>query len=288
MYLTPALRQSIEKEISATILKISPLGGGDINIAGLLETSKGKFFIKINDTPSAAEMLRTEAKGLEILSNSKTIPIAGVVAMGNTHSKAWLLLNFIPSGNRTGRFWENFGTCLANLHRQSHTYFGLDHSNYIGSLLQYNDQQLDWIDFYINQRLLPQLKMAVDTDLLKNTDVDNFNLLFYKLPELIPLEPPALIHGDLWGGNFICSESEQGVLIDPAVSFANREMDLAMSRLFGGFAPRFYSAYLESYPTAPNLETRIGVYQIYYLLVHVNIFGGGYVQQLRSALSQYV
>ncbi len=177
---------------------------------------------------------------------------------------------------------------MADLHRQSNPSFGLDHSNFIGSLPQHNEQHLDGTTFFIQQRLEPQLNMALDSKQLTKKDAENFHLLYQRLPELIPEEPPALIHGDLWGGNFICSEKGQGVLIDPAVSYANREMDLAMSRLFGGFAPRFYSAYFESFPTEPNLETRLGLYQIYYLLVHVNIFGGGYVNQVRSVLSQYI
>ncbi|MCB0652629.1 MAG: fructosamine kinase family protein [Saprospiraceae bacterium] len=287
MHLPPAIKEAIERELSTTILKVSPLSGGDINIAGLLHTSHGNFFVKINDSPDSERILQTEAKGLKLLKKSNKIGVAKVMGQGNTATSAWLLLDYIPQGTPSPKFWELFGHALANLHRQTNNHYGLDHHNFIGSLPQYNDAKADGIDFLIHQRLYPQLEMALNSAQLNSRDAEHFEHLFKQFPDMIPNEPPSLIHGDLWSGNFICSEKGQSILIDPAVSFAHREMDLAMSRLFGGFAQRFYAAYEESYPTAPGLEQRIGIYQLYYLLVHVNIFGRGYVGQVRSVLSQY-
>lgn len=287
MYLLPAIKAAIESQLSATIQKVSPLSGGDINVAGLLKTSRGNFFVKINDAPQSGQMLKTEAQGLKILGQSKSIDVAKVIARGDTGATSWLLLNYIAPGNPAPGFWKNFGHSLARLHQQSNDSFGLDHDNFIGSLPQSNMPDTNGIAFLINQRLHPQLLLALNSGQLTARDAENFEALFRKLPELVPDEPPALTHGDLWSGNYICSDKGESILIDPAVSYAHREMDLGMSRLFGGFSSRFYEAYQEVFPTAPGLEHRLGIYQLYYLLVHVNLFGRGYVGQVRSVLSQY-
>lgn len=288
MYLPPSIKEAIERKLSVNIQKVTPVSGGDINIAGLLHTEQGNLFVKLNDAADSSLMLETEATGLNLLAASQSIPVASPLAIGESAGFTWLVLNFIESGQPSQKFWENFGASLARLHRQSNSYFGLDHHNFIGSLPQYNTPDNDWVSFFFNHRLKPQIDLATSSGLLSSTDESNFLALHNKLNEILPEEPPALTHGDLWGGNFICSSSEQGVLIDPAVSYAHREMDLAMSALFGGFAPTFYHAYQEEYPTAPGLENRIGIYQLYYLLVHVNLFGGGYVNQTRAVLSRFL
>jgi protein-ribulosamine 3-kinase len=288
MHLHPAIKQAIEATMGVTVNNVASISGGDINIARLINTSQGNFFVKINDSPQSSKMLETEARGLTILGQSDVIAVPGVKAHGNTAGTAWLILDYIRPGSPSKGFWEAFGRSLAALHQQSNEDFGLDHDNFIGSLPQSNKSAPDNVSFLIEQRLLPQLKLALRSGELTATDADNFDTLFQKLPQLIPNESPALTHGDLWSGNFLCSEQGAPVLIDPAVSYCHREMDLAMSRLFGGFSPRFYEAYEEAYPTVRGLENRLGIYQLYYLLVHVNLFGKGYVGQVRSVLSAYL
>lgn len=288
MHLHPAIKQAIEATIGSTITNASSISGGDINIARLIETDKGSFFVKINDSPQSSKMLETEARGLNLLAQSQAIDIPAVEAHGTSSGTTWLMLEYIRPGAPSNVFWEDFGQSLAQLHRQTNESFGLDHDNFIGSLPQSNKREDNTISFLIKQRLLPQLNMALLSGQLNSNDEQNFEILFKKLPGLIPDEPPALTHGDLWRGNFLCSSKGKPVLIDPAVSFAHREMDLAMSRLFGGFSTRFYEAYQEAFPTHPELEHRLGIYQLYYLLVHVNLFGRGYVGQVRSVLSAYL
>lgn len=288
MNLFPAIKQAIEAALGTSVEKVSSLSGGDINIARLIETPKGSFFVKINDSPQSAKMLETEASGLRLLGKSGVIGIPKVIAQGTTSGTAWLVLEYIAPGAPSKVFWEDFGRSLAALHQQTSDHFGLDHDNFIGSLPQSNNSRSDTITFLIEERLRPQLKMAIQSGQLNSQDAQNFENLFKKLPQLVPDESPSLLHGDLWSGNYLCSSSGQPILIDPAVSFAHREMDLAMSRLFGGFSGRFYEAYAESFPIEPGLENRLGIYQLYYLLVHVNLFGRGYVGQVRTVLSKYL
>jgi protein-ribulosamine 3-kinase len=283
-----AIGQQCHEILNTEILAVQHIGGGDINQARLIQTSKGNFFIKMNTSPNAARMFETEAKGLDLLKRTGALRTPGIIASGHTEDGAFLLLEFIETGYRAARFWEHFGAGLAALHRHTAVQYGLDHHNFIGSLPQSNNRHHTWPEFYMHERLQPQLFLALQSSRLKNADARNFDKLYKKLPELCPFESPALTHGDLWSGNFMVSADSQPVLIDPAVSYAHREMDLAMSRLFGGFDRPFYRSYEEAFPLAPGFEQRLPVYQLYYLMVHVNLFGGSYVSSVRSILKQFV
>jgi fructosamine-3-kinase len=282
------IKQACEQLIGTNTIKSRSVSGGSINQAFRLETEKGAYFLKINRSPLAKRMLSTEARGLQGLRDANTIRIPKVLAQDETAAYAYLLLEMIESGPRDAMFWKRFGEELALLHRQTNDNFGWEEDNYIGSLPQSNGQHDNWADFYREERLLPQLNMAIKANVLWPGARTQFDQLFDKLPELCPEEPPALTHGDLWGGNFLSTANGEPVLIDPAVSYAHREMDLAMSKLFGGFSPAFYEAYEANYPTVPGFDERLEVYQLYYLLVHVNLFGGGYVGSTRAALERYV
>ena len=163
--------------------------------------------------------------------------------------------------------------------------FGLDHDNYIGSLAQSNKKHADWISFFMEERIRPQLKLAMDKKLIDEGTVKQFDKLFDHFDRLIPKEKPALLHGDLWNGNFLVSDSSRAALIDPAVYFGHREMDLAMTTLFGGFDSEFYRAYDEVFPLEKGFEKRVDIHNLYPLLVHVNLFGGGYVRQVKAVLN---
>lgn len=282
--LPPALLQQLA---TYRIAEARPVSGGDINEAALLRSHNGQqFFIKYNRHPRAAEMLRTEAMGLQILGAPGILTVPEVLEQGVTPDGhwAWLLMELAPAGRRTRAFWERFGKALAGLHRQTAPRFGLDHDNFIGSLPQSNQHADTWTEFYTQHRLLPQMRIAMQSGRMNAADAANIESLCRRLSDICPQEPPALIHGDLWGSNFICNTASQPVLIDPAVAFAHREMDLAMSRLFGGFDDFFYDSYREAWPIEPGYDAREEVYQLYYLLVHVNLFGGGYVDSVRRIL----
>lgn len=282
------VRDRCEDLLGSPIRQVSHLGGGDINQARLLETRSGRYFLKMNTLPVSLDMFQTEAAGLKRIQETKTIRSPQVLGCEQTDGAAFLLLEFIESGRRSPAFWTAFGASLAEMHRAPQPAFGLSFDNYIGSLPQANPEMERWPAFYQRARLEPQLQMALDANRLDARDRMQFDRLFQKLPDLLPDEPPSLIHGDLWSGNFLAGANEEGVLIDPAVCCAHREMDIAMSKLFGGFAPGFYEAYHATYPLLPGWEERVPLYQLYCLLVHVNLFGGGYVGSVRQILQGLV
>jgi fructosamine-3-kinase len=201
----------------------------------------------------------------------------------------YLVLEYLDPGRPTGDFDERVGRGLAALHRAGPERFGLDHDNFIGRLPQSNTPCDDWAEFYQSRRLEPQLRMASDRGLADTAMRRDFDRLFARLTERVgPKEPPARLHGDLWGGNLHRDGHGEPVLIDPAVYGGHREVDLAMMRLFGGFSARVFAAYAEAWPLAAGHEERVSLYQLYPLLVHVNLFGGGYVGSVKRALRGHV
>lgn len=266
---------------------IRPIAGGDINRAFIIKTGKSAYFLKFNDAKRYPSMFKAEAEGLRLLSKNGTPRIPEVIATGENDCHSWLLLEFIEKGSPGSHFWESFGQQLACLHRHSHHAFGLDHANYIGSLPQSNTYHQSWCSFFVEERIQPQLRMASNSRFIDKSLNGHFERMFLRLPEIFPTEPPALLHGDLWSGNFLCDNQGNPCLIDPAVYFGFREMDLAMTRLFGGFSPEFYREYQAVFPLEPGWEMRFDICNLYPLLVHVNLFGGGYVQSVKQVVSRF-
>ena len=248
--------------------------GGSINTAFLINTNRGKFFLKLNNN-KIKNLFDKEERGLKLISSTNTINVPKVIYFDDEV----LVLEFIESNQINKKFWSNFGYSLAELHYNTLNSFGLDHDNYIGTLLQTNKFHDNWNDFFIYQRLKPQLDIGnfpVNTHKL-------FDILFLELDNIFSLTKPSLLHGDLWNGNFI-STNDQVFLVDPAVYYGNREMDIAMTKLFGGFAKEFYDAYNYHYPLVKNWQTRLDICNLYPLLVHANLFGGNYYNQIHSIL----
>jgi fructosamine-3-kinase len=174
------------------------------------------------------------------------------------------------------------------MHNNSAAYFGFEGNNYMGSLTQSNKKHDTWSSFFVEERLQPMVKIAFDKRLLNKVDVQNFDRLYSKLHKLFKEEPSSLIHGDLWGGNYLISTDEKPYLIDPAVSYGNREFDIAMTTLFGGFSESFYAAYNESFPLNKGWNERIELWNLYPLLLHLNLFGAGYLEQVREGVEAYI
>ncbi len=263
-------------------------GGGCINQGGKLRTTNGDFFIKWNDRHKFPLMFKTEARGLETLRNEDAIGVPRVIGHGESGSYQFLLLEFVEPRDPSPSFWEKLGHQLASVHQIHGNAFGLDHDNYIGSLPQYNRENTSWADFFLDQRLEIQLKLAADAGLISLAEAKNFDVLFSKLPSLLPYEEPSLVHGDLWSGNILSGPSGNPYLIDPAVYYGNREADLAMTLLFGGFRDRFYSAYAETYPLLPGYKNRVDFYNLYPLLVHLNLFGRQYLSRIKTILDGFI
>lgn len=270
------------------ILSHQSIAGGDINEAWRIQTTDAIYFLKENRQPPVSNFLELEKRGLEVLEKTKTIKIPKTFAAGNLDGTAYLIMEYLPPILPEKIGWENLGRQLAALHRTTQKHFGLDHDNFIGSLSQSNHPYSTWSEFYVRERLQPQVKMAADSRLLNPNDLKMFEKLYQQIAEICPDEPPALTHGDLWSGNFLITKNQIPVLIDPAVSYAHREMDLAMSHLFGGFDSDFYDAYREAFPMVSGFLDRMDIYQLYYLLVHLNLFGSGYLGKVRNVTQQFI
>ena len=272
----------------SSILDFSFAGGGCINQGGKLNTTIGRFFLKWNDDKKFPGMFEAEGKGLDLLHRQNSIRIPKVIGHGKNGPHQFLLLEFIEQKSRSKNYWEQLGQSLALVHRCSSEFFGLDCDNYIGSLRQFNHTNSNWINFFIEERLDIQVKLAIKSAAVDVGWERKFKALYAKLPSLIAIEKPSLIHGDLWSGNLITDEKGEPCLIDPAVYYGNREADLAMTTLFGGFNGEFYSAYEEAFPLPPGSERRVDIYNLYPLLVHVNLFGGSYVHSVESILRAFI
>jgi protein-ribulosamine 3-kinase len=283
-----AIVAEIEARTGSAIKTFSFASGGCINHGGKVTTSQGHYFLKWNDLGKFPGMFDAEAKGLELLGSGSTLIVPKVMDFGTAGPFQFLLLEYIDSGKKTLDFWDRFGSGLARIHKRSSTHFGLDHNNYIGSLPQRNTQNTSWTEFFIHERLLPQLHFARDVGKVDHNFVRRFDVLFNQLPSLLPEEPPSLLHGDLWGGNLMIAHEGEPCIIDPAVYYGNREVDLAMMQLFGGFDRCCLESYSELYPLHPGYEERLDLYNLYPLLVHVNLFGGGYKGQVVSILNHFV
>jgi len=262
--------------------KVELLSGGDICKAAKLETGNGAFFVKWNKDEG---LLRTEQKNLDKLRETGIFRIPecyGCIAFeGNTY----LLLEYIRSRSPIECNWQKFGEQLRALHQVSQDRYGLEYNNYIGTLPQDNSLCTDWTDFYIEQRLGFQLKIAGN---MLNTSIHrSFEALFMKLADLLPEGKPELIHGDLWSGNFIVDDAGEIVLIDPAAYYGRGEADLAMSSLFGGFDMDFYRAYAGCQAADKDMERRLDIYKLYPLLAHLNMFGTSYTSPIVSILNSF-
>lgn len=275
--------RKIATQNNFNLIEARALSGGDINEVFLLKCEEENLVVKINNSDNFPGMFTAEAKGLKLLENSKSFRIPKQLATGTVGKDSYLLMEYIATGNKSDDFWEEFAGKLVKLHKTTQPQFGLDLNNYIGSLPQRNGFCDKASEFYISQRLVPQFELA-------NRNGFQFHNLdqFYKnISEEIPEEKPSLIHGDLWGGNYMVSTKSEAVLIDPAVAFAPREMDLAMMKLFGGFSEEIFSHYNSNFPLVDGWKERTSLWQLYYLLVHLNLFGSGYLSRVKSIVSKY-
>ncbi len=280
------LNQHFGKPVQVT--HTSGVGGGCINDAHRLKTSEGPFFVKYNSASRYPGMFEAEAKGLLLLRNSNTVYVPEVIGFGEEGENSFLVLEFIDSAAQQDDFWFHFGSEMANMHRiimgQENKGHGLDYDNYIGSLPQQNKWHASWIDFFVVERLEAQLRIAREQGSAGPDLSQMFQRLYKHLSDFFPEEPPALLHGDLWSGNFMIGSDGRAVIIDPAVYYGHRYMDLGMSKLFGGFDSAFYEAYNEAYPLEPSWRKSMDIANLYPLMVHVNLFGGGYLSSVKAVL----
>ena len=272
---------------SFRVIASAYLSGGSINNVYRLTTTQGNFCLKFNHAGTYPRMFETEAMGLELLASSGEIRVPRPVFHDDLRDHTFLLLEYIEASKPRSDMMHDFGRSLARMHRHHAARFGLGHDNYMGSLPQRNTFHDRWTEFFVNERLEPQVKLAVDKGLAGSEAVQLFGSLFTRLESLFPVEPPSMVHGDLWNGNYIVSDTGTAALIDPAACYGHREADLAMTTLFGGFSTDFYEGYTEEYPPEKGWKERLDLYNLYPLLIHLNLFGQSYWSGIRSILGRF-
>jgi fructosamine-3-kinase len=261
------------------------IGGGCINTGVRLTDGKRSFFVKLNRA-ALLDMFEAESDGLEVMAQTQTIRVPQPICKGLSNGQSYFAMEFVEMrhGGQDGAALA--GQQLAAMHRVTQAQFGWYRDNTIGSTHQSNDPEGDWEVFWRKQRLGYQLDLAARNgyrgSLRRKGErlLDRFQVLFDHQPE------PSLLHGDLWGGNLSYDQSGQPVIYDPAVYFGDREADLAMTELFGGFGNRFYDAYQESWPLSSGYATRKVLYNLYHILNHLNLFGGGYLGQAETMMDR--
>jgi fructosamine-3-kinase len=286
------IRAELERLLGGAPTELRPVGGGDIGDSFQARTQRGAaVFVKSYGGPEAAGMVAAEARGLAWLAEAGALRVPEVVAVTEPgpSETALLVLEWIDPGPPGPATDEWLGRGLARLHDTGAPAFGFDADNFIGRLPQSNEASPTWAAFYRDRRLGPLVERARDRGLMP-PDVDRLaSKLLDRLEEWVgPDETPDRLHGDLWGGNWLCAEGGEPVLIDPAVYGGHREIDLAMMRLFGGFSERVFAAYAEATELAAGAQGRVPLYQLCPLLVHLNLFGSSYLASVERALRRYV
>jgi len=283
----PLSLNAIIEDCGLQVQRFEQIHGGDINNAFCLHTSNGNFFLKVNQAGLYPDMFLKEAAGLSEIKKTRTVSTPAVIKTGIAGEQQYLLLEWIGKGQPDEQFWENFGHELALLHHQPQEYCGWHTDNYIGRLKQSNKRHGTWDEFYTECRIMPLVEILFNKQLFNRADIKDAGHFCNQLDTLFPVEHPALLHGDLWSGNYSVSAGGQPVIFDPAVYYGHREMDLGMTQLFGGFDPRFYEAYQEVYPLEPGWEKRLKLTEAYPLLVHAVLFGGFYTGRAREVLRYF-
>lgn len=275
----------IQTSLNANVIGLTALSGGSIASSYRADLDGGEC-VFVKTSPQHRDMFLKEANGLNELRTADALLIPEVIAA----TEEVLITEFLPASAPSDpfRFFEEFGKRFARLHRKTNERFGFRENNYIGSTVQNNlPLTSSWKDFFVTNRLEFQFRLAEsngyrDAEILR---------LFRKMESLIERtvvddgEGPALLHGDLWSGNFLYTGNDTPVLFDPAVYYGHREMDLAMTRLFGGFSETFYASYHETYPLNEDWKRRCELYSLYHLFNHLNLFGESYYPQIYSVMN---
>lgn len=280
--------------LNPQVREISPVTGGCINHGARVDTADGSFFLKWNAS-APPRFFEAEADGLRALGAPEVLKVPRPLAHGGgSGAPAWFLMEYVPPGRPSPAYEETLGRGLATIHGTGANQgtFGWPRKNWIGSLLQSNARGTSWSAFWRNQRLAPQLRMARGRGFLGGPEGKALDRVLDLTPGAlsdVDQGPPHLLHGDLWGGNAYATANGTPALIDPAVYLGHGEVDLAMTELFGGFGARFYDGYRDAAGITDAYGAyRRDLYQLYYLLAHVNLFGSQYERATVAAAERVV
>lgn len=281
--------------IEAQIVNSRSVSGGCISSAEIVTLGDGRtFFVK--SKLDAGELFQRESEGLVAIERTNAIKVPAVIGLGETESRVgFLVLEHIEGGGEGKGFSKTFGRQLAAMHRFNSEHgsgpdsFGFEADNFIGSTPQPNDWYADWGEFWVENRIRFQLKLAVENGYASSEFRNGCENLIDKFDQIVARdECPCLIHGDLWSGNFMVSSAGSPVLIDPAAYFGSREAEFGMTTLFGGFNSHFYHAYNEAWPLSDGWESRVEIYRLYHLMNHLNLFGSSYYTGCIEILRKYL
>jgi protein-ribulosamine 3-kinase len=287
--LPPAIGQKLKSFFPAdATVQFTHVGGGSINDSYCISYGSHRFFCKINSATIFPHLFKREQSGIEWIRKQGVIHTPGIIDYFEEEDTQCLVMEWITEGERTTGFWQLFGEQLAALHQGTNDFFGLHENNYMGSVPQANHPEHSWIDFFTIHRLEPLIGLCSNKALISKKHCLLFDRLYQKLTDVFDAEEkPCPVHGDLWSGNFMCNQKNEPVLIDPAVYYGHRSVDLGMTTLFGGFHPVFYEAYSASFPLPPNYKEQWQVCNLYPLLIHLYLFGSSYLGQIEQTLQQF-
>ena len=263
------------------------VGGGGISGACLLAQGTRRYFVKMNDADGALEMFAAEHAGLEEIAASATLRVPRPLCHGRACGHAFLVMEYLETGPACEDSQARLGRGLAAMHRHRAERYGWQRDNTIGATPQINIPDGEWLNFWRERRLGFQLALAARRGFGGRLQRQGEKLLA-ALPTLLAghRPTPSLLHGDLWSGNYGVTPAGEPVIFDPAVYYGDREADLAMTELFGGFSPAFYAAYEEAWPLPPEYGVRKTLYNLYHILNHLNLFGGGYLGQAQAMIDR--
>ena len=289
MHMEESIRRGLADYLGfdSAAIQLRSIGGGSINHAFRVDDGRQEVFIKANHAHRYPGMFEAEAKGLDMLRRAGAFFVPEVYFAYAEGDWSMIAMEFIPTGAPKSGFSEEFAQALLSLHEQTNDHFGLDHDNYIGSLPQSNSPHGSWVDFFRLERVEPQLMRAIDGGLMDKESMKSLERIFNRLDVFFPPHMPALLHGDLWSGNYMVAASGGPVIMDPAVYYGHPLMDLGMMRLFGGFDPDIFDHYVRSRGWGSDWMAGAELANLYPLLVHVNLFGGGYVHQVQQLIQRF-
>ena len=283
MNLPPLVTSWLKSEGHGPVEETQPVAGGCINNGARLITRSGTTLFLKQNASAPEEMFLREMEALQVLAVAGG-PRTPIPYLEDTE---FLLLEDLNPAAPSSNYWELFGLQLATLHSHTDRNFGFENDNFIGSTPQPNPRISDGYEFFAEHRLGYQAELALQQGLINRADFRSVLTLSSKLPQLVPPQPASLLHGDLWSGNAIVGPEGEPAIIDPAAHYGWAEAELGMTNLFGGFPEAFYRAYEEATELEDGWRERLPIYNLYHLLNHVNLFGAGYLGQVRSVLQRF-